>query len=104
MACKSKQKYKLKLTCSFYLRAEILVFMVVTLNKVTVLPGGYHALPLDAMTTWTPRNVTTHVSVYFGGYVGHRFSSVFTILQKKPIQNLIKKNHCHFIKIMKLEI
>lgn len=78
--------------------------MVVTLNKVTVLPGGYHALPLDAMTTWTPRNVTTHVSVYFGGYVGHRFSSVFTILQKKPIQNLIKIKHCHFIKIMKLEI
>lgn len=67
----------------FYLRAEIFVFMVVPFNEVAVLPGGDHALSLDAMTTWTPCNVTTHVSIYFGGYIGHRFSSVFTILQKK---------------------
>lgn len=82
MACKSKQKYKHE-HFFFYLRAEIFVFMVVPFNEVAVLPGGDHALSLDAVTTWTPRNVTTHVSIYFRGYIGHRFSSVFTILQKK---------------------
>lgn len=91
----------------FYLRAEIFVFMVVPFNEVAVLPGGDHALSLDAMTTWTSRNVTTHVSIYFGGYIGHRFSSVFTILQKKKsIQHSIKMKYsnCYFIKITKLKI
>lgn len=106
MACISKQKYQHE-RFFFYLRAEIFVFMVVPFNEVAVLPGGDHALSLDAMTTWTPRNVTTHVSIYFGGYIGHRFSSVFTILQKKmSIQHSIemKYSNCYFIKITKLKI
>lgn len=64
----------------FYLRVEIFVFMVVFFNEVVVFFGGDYVFFLDVMIIWTFRNVIIYVFIYFGGYIGYRFFSVFIIL------------------------
>lgn len=57
--------------------------MVVFFNEVVVFFGGDYVFFLDVMIIWTFRNVIIYVFIYFGGYIGYRFFSVFIILQKK---------------------
>lgn len=54
--------------------------MVVFFNEVVVFFGGDYVFFLDVMIIWMFRNVIIYVFIYFGGYIGYRFFSVFIIL------------------------